>query len=53
MRRAVIIINWEGPDKKVRGLIEDAIDRLFMSDEFCTTVLGASSDLKFTPRVKS
>lgn len=53
MRRAVIVINWEGPDKKVRGLIEDAVDQLFMSDEFCTTVLGASSEVEFTPKVKA
>lgn len=51
-RRAVITIDWVGPDKRVRALIEDAVDGLFMNDDFMTAVGFASSDLEFTPRVK-
>lgn len=51
-RRAVITIDWFGPDKKVRGLIEDAIDQLFMKDEFMEAIHTAWSDVTFIPRVK-
>ncbi len=52
-RRAVIVIDWWGPDKKVRSFIEDAIDGLFQNDDFMESIVAASSDLTFTSRVKS
>ncbi len=53
MRQAVIVIRWEGPDKKVRELIGDAVDDLFQRDEFMEAVSFADSDVTFTPRLKS
>jgi hypothetical protein len=52
MRRAVITIHWEGPDKKVRALIDDALDNLFMEITFLPTVTGGYTTIEFTPRVK-
>lgn len=53
MRRAVIVINWEGPDKKVRELIDDAVDNLFMEITFLPTVVAGNTAIEFTSRVKS
>lgn len=53
MRRAVITINWEGPDKKVRGMIDDAIDNLFMEISFLPAVVAGDTAIEFTSRVKS
>lgn len=52
MRRAVITITWEGPDKKVRDFISDRIDALFFDlDEEVSGVLAADSAIDFTSRV--
>lgn len=52
MRQAVIVIRWEGSDKKVRGLIEDAVDGLFQQDGFNAAVTFADSSVEFTARLK-
>jgi hypothetical protein len=52
MRRAVITIRWEGPDKAVRDLIEDALDKLFFEMTMSGKILAADSSVEFTARVK-
>jgi hypothetical protein len=53
VRRAVITINWEGPDKKVRELIDNAVDDLFMEITFLPAVVAGDTAIEFTSRVKS
>ncbi len=52
MRRAVITINWEGPDKKVRELIDDAVDNLFLEITFIPAVTAGDTAIEFTSKVK-
>ena len=53
MRRADIVIRWEGPDKAVREYIENCLDDLFM--EMTMRVKGvtfADADATFTARIR-
>lgn len=52
MRRAVITIRWEGPDKFVREMIDDALDKLFFDLSMTGKVQAADTQIEFTPRVK-
>ena len=51
-RRAVITIDWCGPDKKVREMIEEAVDNLFMEITFIPTVTAGTTGIEYTARVK-
>lgn len=51
-RRAVVTIVWVGPDKKVREMIEEAVDNLFMEITFIPTVTAGTTGIEYTARVK-
>lgn len=52
MRRAVITIRWEGPDKAIREMIEESLDGLFFEMTMTGKVLAADSSVEFTAKVK-
>ena len=53
MRRAVITIEWEGPDKAVREFIENRLDGLFEDMTVDIPALSwASSNVQWTSKVK-
>lgn len=54
MRRATIVINWEGPDKDVRTFIEARIDTMFedLSMEL-PKVTFADASVTFQPKVST
>ena len=52
MRRAVITTRWEGPDKLVREMIDDALDKLFFDLTMTGKVQAADTQIEFTSRVK-
>ena len=52
MRRAVVMIQWEGADKPIRELIEEYVDRLFMAMTETEKVLYGDTQVTFTARVK-
>lgn len=52
MRQAVVVIRWEGPDKKVREMIDEAVDELFMAITFLPTVVAGDTSIEFTSRIK-
>ena len=53
MRRATIVINWEGPDKATREFIEERLDGLFMDLGMeVPKVSFADASVHFEPRVK-
>lgn len=52
MRKAEIEIRWEGPDKPIRAMIEDGLDRLFEELTEHPKMLWADSSTTFTSRVK-
>lgn len=54
MRRAVVTIEWDGPDRPVREMIEAALDRLFEESLSAHPKVGfATSSVEFTARVKA
>lgn len=53
MRRAVITVEWDGPDKPVREYIEDAVDRMFEAMTYDVPKLEwATTNVEFTAKVK-
>lgn len=54
MRRAVITIEWEGPDKPIREYIDDRLDGLFydLTMDFGDKLGFATSSVEYTSKVK-
>lgn len=54
MRRAVITIEWDGPDKAVREWLDDKLDGVFedMTYAFENRITYATSGIEFTSKVK-
>jgi hypothetical protein len=54
MRRATIVVRWDGPDKAVRDFIEDKIDALFydLSMAMGEKITFADAAVQFESRIK-
>lgn len=52
VREAKITIRWDGPDKKVRELIEDKLDALFFDLSDVKGVTFADSSAEFKAKAK-
>lgn len=52
MRSATYVLQWEGPDKKVREFIEERLDGLFYELTMTGLCTWADGELTFVSRVK-